>query len=139
MFDFLLQSFADPPSDLFVSSIDFKAYGPNEISLDQGQVVEVLSRPPGSRSWRVRPQGDVLHEGLVPFAILKRYDEGGRTQKLGKKSSLETLNSHSSEGNSNSTVNFLSELCCSFFLFSILLHLNCISRVTVSLITVFLA
>ena len=68
------------------------------MSLDQGQVVEVLSKPPGSKSWRVRRKGDVLQEGLVPLNILRRHDDGLGNLKHGKRSSVETLNSHSSEG-----------------------------------------
>eukprot|EP00794_Sanderia_malayensis_P017293 gene17293-19023_t len=95
------KSFSEQTADLFISTVDFKAFGPNEISLERGQVVEVLSKPPGSKSWRVRPKGDVLQEGLVPFTVLRKFDEGGRPLKFGKRSSVETLNSHSSEDSIN--------------------------------------
>ena len=68
------------------------------MSLQKGQNVEVLSKPPGSRSWRVRVLDDELEhdvEGFVPAQLLKKADE---CLMRGKRSSVETLNSQSSEG-----------------------------------------
>ena len=84
-------------TDIYIAYEDFKAKGPNEISVYRGQTVEVLSRPPGSRSWRVRVVNDVTdsEEGLIPFTVLRKVEE---TPIKGKRNSVETLNSQSSEG-----------------------------------------
>ena len=89
---------SENPIDLFVATVDHNSRRPNELSVERGQIVEVLSKPPGSKSWRVRQIGDVLQEGFVPFSILRKQDDGSEICKNGKRSSVETLNSHSSEG-----------------------------------------
>lgn len=77
---------------------DFTPKGEHEISVTRGQSVEVMGRPPGSRSWLVRiMDSDVTgpEEGLVPFQYLKKVEE---PPLRNKRSSVETLNSQSSEG-----------------------------------------
>ena len=95
------------PFDLYVLTADYKPHGPSELALDQGQVVEVLAKPAGSKVWRVRRKGDVLQEGLVPYSILRKYEEGTVNGKPVKRSSVETLNSHSSEGALGLVLTFL--------------------------------
>ncbi|XP_065051810.1 triple functional domain protein-like isoform X2 [Rhopilema esculentum] len=87
--------------DLYVLTADYKPHGPSELALDQGQVVEVLAKPAGSKVWRVRRKGDVLQEGLVPYSMLRKYEDGTVNGKPVKRSSVETLNSHSSEESMN--------------------------------------
>ena len=85
---------------MFMAIDDYTAKASNEISLRKGQSVEVLSKPPGSRSWRVRILDDDLSEeveGLVPSQMLRKTED---SPMRGKRSSVETLNSQSSEGNS---------------------------------------
>lgn len=57
----------------------------------------MLSRPPGSRSWRVRVLDGLEQdmEGLVPHLMLRKIED---SPLRGKRLSVETLNSQSSEG-----------------------------------------
>lgn len=91
----------DSQLDLYMVTADRSARRPSEISVEKGQLVELLSKPPGSKSWRVRQHGDVLLEGFVPSNLLHKQDSQGDIAKIGKRNSLETLNSHSSEGKLN--------------------------------------
>ena len=85
--------------ELYVVTADHNSKT-SEISVERGQLVEVLSKPPGSKSWRIRQLGDVLQEGFVPFSILRKQEDENGISKNGKRNSVETLNSHSSEGKS---------------------------------------
>ena len=83
---------------MYIATEEYTAKAVNELTLQKGQNVEVLSKPPGSRSWRVRLLDDELEqdvEGFVPAQLLKKADE---CLMRGKRSSVETLNSQSSEG-----------------------------------------
>ncbi|XP_065656254.1 triple functional domain protein isoform X8 [Hydra vulgaris] len=84
-------------TDIFIVTDDYIAKSSHEICLTRGQHVEILSRPPGSRSWRVRTYDEVLgqdSEGMVPYSILRKVDE---SPMRGIRNSVETLNSQSSE------------------------------------------
>ena len=91
--------------ELYVVTADHNSKT-SEISVERGQLVEVLSKPPGSKSWRIRQLGDVLQEGFVPFSILRKQEDENGISKNGKRNSVETLNSHSSEGKSFVKVTF---------------------------------
>jgi hypothetical protein len=95
-------SIENGPNEICLVIEDYSARGPNEISLERGQQVEVLSRPPGSKSWRVRIVNDVTAEqgveGMVPYQVLRRPDE---LKHGNKRSSVETLNSQSSDDSFN--------------------------------------
>ena len=84
--------------ELYVVTADHNSRRSSELSVERGQIVEVLSKPPGSKSWRIRQLGDVLQEGFIPFSILRKQDDEGGISRNGKRNSIETLNSHSSEG-----------------------------------------
>lgn len=86
--------------ELYVVTADHNSKT-SEISVERGQLVEVLSKPPGSKSWRIRQLGDVLQEGFVPFSILRKQEDENGISKNGKRNSVETLNSHSSEESMN--------------------------------------
>jgi len=86
-------------TDRYIVNEDFQPKGEyGEIAVSKGQTVEILGRPPGSRSWRVRIMdcdvtGDT--EGLVPYSFLRKMEEAPLRNK---RSSVETLHSQSSEG-----------------------------------------
>lgn len=87
-------------TDRYIVTDDFtpKPGHEHEIALIKGQTVDILGRPPGSASWRVRiMDSDVTGdaEGLVPFNVLKKIEE---SPLRNKRSSVETLHSQSSEG-----------------------------------------
>ena len=91
-------------TDRYIVTEDFtpKPGHEHEIALSKGQTVEILGRPPGSASWRVRiMDSDVTGdaEGLVPFNVLKKIEE---SPLRNKRSSVETLHSQSSEGTNES-------------------------------------
>ncbi|XP_066917707.1 kalirin-like isoform X10 [Clytia hemisphaerica] len=86
-------------TDRYIVTDDFtpKPGHEHEIALIKGQTVDILGRPPGSASWRVRiMDSDVTGdaEGLVPFNVLKKIEE---SPLRNKRSSVETLHSQSSE------------------------------------------
>ncbi|XP_057304422.1 triple functional domain protein-like isoform X4 [Hydractinia symbiolongicarpus] len=89
-------SFDNYPRDGYVVTENYTSKGANELSLTKGQCVEVLSRPPGSRSWRVRVLDGLEQdmEGLVPHLMLRKIED---SPLRGKRLSVETLNSQSSE------------------------------------------
>lgn len=101
VFFFLIQASIDNFStrnDVYLTCENYTAKGENEISLTKGQNVEVLSKPPGSRSWRVRVLDEIIggdREGFVPHQVLRRLED---SPMRGKRNSVETLNSQSSEG-----------------------------------------